>query len=446
MKTSDDLDPRADDLAIRLSAWMVATAPTRVPTGMVTGALSRTASVRQRSALLARSGLPAVVPGPRSLGFRWSAIAVVVLTAVALLAGGLLLGARLVQPPPTEPGEPRLVYDLDGDVIVADRDGSDPVVIAEGNPLEAPAERFFWIEDGAWSPDGQRLVYHGGVPDPSGPLKGPGPRLLDETVYVSDPAGDIVTSFPGTGSAWSPDGTRLATWARAPESDFDADASAIEIHDTDGALDTTLTAPAEASRVGRWLAWTPGGGALLVGRQRSGPGDGGGLWRLPLDGTSPAPVLVDGAAIARLTFSPDGAFAFVQPASGAAGPAGLSPRIRYLVRVVDDAVRLELASDLAGGTLELPPNVDLFWSPTGRHVAYARWIGGVDVVDLQTGETMRLSVPGWPVELRAWSSDGERLLVGTTARTVDRVSVLWSVPLDGSPPVQLVSGTRSGDW
>jgi dipeptidyl aminopeptidase/acylaminoacyl peptidase len=447
MKTSDDLDTRAEELGLRLSAWMAATAPTRLPAGLVAGAVGRTATVRQRSALLVRSGLPVVVPRARAVGPRWSTVVVLILMAVALIGGGLLLGARMFRPAPDEPTlDLHLAYELDGDIIVAGGDGSNPVVIAAGDPRDAPAEQFFWIGGGAWSPDGQRLVYHGAVPDPSGPLSGPGPRLIDETVYVADPDGTVIASFPGVGGAWSPDGTRLATWAHALEADVDSGARTVEIRRTDGDLVATIPAPAEASRAGGWLAWTPEGGALLAGHQRSGPGDVGRLWRLPLDGTAPAQVLVDGAGITRLTFSPDGAFAFVQPESGAGGPAGLSPRKRYLVSVIDDASSLELATELAGGSLELPPNVELLWSPTGKRVAYARWIGGVDVVDLQTGKTARLSVPGWPVELLAWSSDGERLLVGTTARSPKDRPVLWSVPLDASPPIQLVSGTGSGDW
>ena len=57
MKTTDDFDLRSDELALRLSAWMTATSPTREPAGLVAGVVDRTGSVRQRPAFLVRTGV-----------------------------------------------------------------------------------------------------------------------------------------------------------------------------------------------------------------------------------------------------------------------------------------------------------------------------------------------------------------------------------------------------
>jgi WD40 repeat protein len=414
-----------DPIDGQIGSWLRDEALAPAPIGRLERTLTAIDDRRPRPAWTAGvgahwvgSGGTVVAAGGRQ-SLRRSAVVALVLLAVALVAGGLLLGAQLLQPAPDQPlPDYHLAYGLDGDVIVADWDGSKPVVIADGDPFGTAAERYFWAEDGAWSPDGRYLVYHGGAHG----------GAADPTVYVSDPAGNVVTSFPGTGLTWSPDSTKLATWAPA--------SAAIEIRGINGELETSLPLPADTRFYGP--VWSPGGSALLLGLH--GPGGDRGIWRFPFDGSPPQPLLVDGSAITDLVFSPDSSLAFVAPALGS---AQLSPRKRYLVRVIGDASGLELASDPVGGFLEPPPGVEMLWSPTGHHVAYPQWIGGVSVVDLRTGETTRLSLPGWMVDLHAWSPEGDRLLCGTL---VKEQQMLWSVGLDGSPPVQLVSGTAAGDW
>ena len=55
-----------------------------------------------------------------------------------------------------------------------------------------------------WSPDGRHLAYR----------RGGGLDACCGTVFITDPAGHVVASFPGTGwlVSWSPDSTRVATW------------------------------------------------------------------------------------------------------------------------------------------------------------------------------------------------------------------------------------------
>ena len=94
-----------------------------------------------------------------------------------------------------------LAYGADGDVYVADWDGSNPVRIANGvagGNGRGPAG--YHGEGSIWSPDGRYLAFRGGI-DQSSRVPGHG------TVYVSDPKGHRVTSFPGEGwvLSWSPD-------------------------------------------------------------------------------------------------------------------------------------------------------------------------------------------------------------------------------------------------
>ena len=135
-----------------------------------------------------------------------------------------MVGARLVQPAPLATGQlGHLAYGLDGDIYVADWDGRNPVRIADGLPvLDGPSPcGTIYGEGSMWSPDGRHLAYrsdHGGEACPG-------------TVHVTDPEGDEIASFPGTGwlVSWSPDSTRVATWID------DSESRTIGIYGLDGA-------------------------------------------------------------------------------------------------------------------------------------------------------------------------------------------------------------------
>ncbi len=141
MKTTDDLDLRSDDLGPRLSAWMASTAPTREPAGLVSGAVGRTLSIRQRPAFLVRTGLrqgrfamPVLSPW-----VKYVLLAALLLAAVGAAAA---VGARLLtRPVPVEitdrpyetlakagglatpRGEPEAVRLLDGRVLIVGSGG-----------------------------------------------------------------------------------------------------------------------------------------------------------------------------------------------------------------------------------------------------------------------------------------------------------------------------------
>ena len=52
----------------------------------------------------------------------------------------------------------RLAYGIDGDIYVADADGSNPVRIADGAPAPGNCGGY---GGGVWSPDGRYLAYRG---------------------------------------------------------------------------------------------------------------------------------------------------------------------------------------------------------------------------------------------------------------------------------------------
>ena len=102
-----------------------------------------------------------------------------------------------------------LAYGVDGDIYVADWDGSNPVRIADGSPHNDCVTSWlgeYWGEGPIWSPDGG--ISHIATRTATGP---------EETwrdVVISDPEGNVVAGFPADGwdISWSPDSTRVAVW------------------------------------------------------------------------------------------------------------------------------------------------------------------------------------------------------------------------------------------
>jgi hypothetical protein len=161
-----------------------------------------------------------------------------------------------------------LAYILDGDIYVADPDGSNPVRIADGRSAEdCPGRTEYWAEPGAaiWSPDGRYLAYR--YTDCSS--AGVGWR---EGVVISDPQGNVLATFPtgrGWRIGWSPDSTRVAVW--------DDLFKTIGVYGLDGARQTQLTMPSGWQPNGDHdPAWMPDGTSVWVQNVE-----------VPLDGGTP---------------------------------------------------------------------------------------------------------------------------------------------------------------
>jgi Tol biopolymer transport system component len=346
---------------------------------------------------------------PRDL--RWSTVLILLLVLATLLGGAILIGARLLQSPPLRTDRlGHLAYGLDGDTYVADWDGRNPVRIADGDPITgADSCGGFWGEGAIWAPDGRHLAYRSYWSDAC-----PG------VVYIADPDGHTVASFPGTGwlISWSPDSTRVATWA----------GEAIGIYGVNGTRQALLTVPPGFMAPGDFdPVWSPDGRSLFV------PLGG----QVPLDGSKPVHLPPDDPRSHWQTaYSPDGA-----RAAYLTYPGGL-----LIVAAADGS---QARPVVAEGRVE-----SFGWSPTGDRIAFVAATGSVDpqqgaadelrLLDLASGSITTLAEASGTDPFRAirFSPDGDRILFAVT----DRHQSLWTIRTDGSDKRLLVAGTGWGDW
>jgi Tol biopolymer transport system component len=301
-----------------------------------------------------------------------------------------------------------LAYGVDGDIYVADWDGSNPVRIADGRPpnecvLGWPGE--YWGEGPIWSPDGRYLAYRHTNCD--------GPEDAWRHVVISDRQGNVIAEFPGDGWAisWSPDSARVAVWAAVFET--------IAVFGVDGERQALLTMP------GGWRpsgdhdpAWLPDGKSLLV-QGVVIPIDGSTPHKLPSALGTPSP---DGSRVAYAT----------RKSLVVAEAAGANPRA-----VFDGWVR------------------DPVWSTTGDRIAFTTWKRGsggegqLRVLDVATGTVTLLAETGGSDQLEAidFSPEGDRILFTRMEDGRIGVGSLWSVNADArDAPRRLVDVTSWGDW
>jgi Tol biopolymer transport system component len=366
--------------------------------------------------------------------------AVGTLVGLVVLAGALA-GVRIIQaaPTPAEPPTPRptparlgsLAYAVDGDIYVAEWDGSNAVRIADGRPpndcggldeYSAVEQRLLEQSVGPiWSPDGRYLAYrHMDCDAPQ----------FEWDVVVSDAEGNVVTSFPseGWGISWSPDSTRVAVWVRFGET--------IGVYGLDGERRAVLTVPPGIMKKpgDSDPVWSRDGGSLLVPRGVEIPLDGSAPRKLPSD---------DPRTETSATYSPDGSrVAYTTAGSLVVAAADGSHARQVLERWVQSPV----------------------WSPTGDQIAFTytetvRWPYATElrVLDLATGTVTSLAGidPGDPAGRVGtyegtidFSPDGDRILFSRTEGLGSDVSSLWSVNADGSDVRRLVTEASqgSGDW
>ena len=389
-------------------------------------------------------GLPALLPRPVEVRARAErarrarrATAGGILAAVALgaVVAGLTGGGPgpdksepVVSPTPVGSVGP-LAYGLDGDIYVADADGSNPVRIANGAPGIKRDCWGYWGEGPIWSPDGRYLAYRGHVAADDTDC------YANRTVNISDPAGHRVASFPAEGWAisWSPDSTRVAAWLDPYPMTL------IGIFGLDGGRKALLAVPPGLRPRGDYdPVWSPDGTSLLLPHGVVIPVDGSAPRQLPAD---------DPRSQWSATYSPEGADIAYITKDGLAVAAADGSRARLLVP--------GCVEGYPGG----PPG--LAWSPTGDRIAFARTTCGVPqqrrhptqlcVVDVASGTVASLvdiRGPDYMLGFLKFSPKGDQILFGRTTPDANAgTSSLWSVHADGgSDPHRLVAGARWGDW
>ena len=342
------------------------------------------------------------------------------LGVIVALATGLIFVRSLTSDPiPADRPEPRpapaasgtLAYTIDGDVYVADQDGSNAVKIADGHGDDRCGGGGdggnYSAEGSIWSPDGRYLAYR--YSDCSNPESFGG--------VISDAEGNVLAKFPRDGwqIAWSPDSTRVAVW----DSLFET----IGVYGLDGARQTQLTMPPGWEPQGDHdPAWMPGGTSLMVDDVE-----------VPLDGATPRQLPLPASA-AWTTYSPDGSLvAYGTPGSlTVARSDGSEPR--------------EVFGDWGGG---------LAWSATGDRIAFTTHLRSpafssaeLRVLDVATGSVTLLTEVGrgsW-LEVIGFSPKGDRIRFSRTEDPTAGESSLWSIGVDGSGARLVVAGTMDGEW
>jgi Tol biopolymer transport system component len=357
--------------------------------------------------------------------------------AIAVLVVGVgIAGVRALQtaPTPADPPTPTptpeslgsLAYAVDGDIYVADWDGSNAVPIADGRPPSDCHDVGEYSAQGPiWSPDGRYLAYqHMDCNAPA--FQTPGSWW---DVVISDAEGNVVTSFPSEawGISWSPDSTRVAVWVNSPPDPpaREGDPSTIGIYGLNGERQTLLTLPDSAAGI-RNPVWSPDGRSLLLDK-----------FEIPLDGSTrrPLPWIRGGRG---WSLSPDGsrvAYTYGKSlvVAAADGSAVVAP--------ADGSAGIEVLADGAS------PN--LLWSPTGDRIAFtSQGSRELRLVDVATGTvTLPIEPDGSAVlSVIEFSPDGDRILFSRTEEDGTGANSLWSVNADGSHLRRLVTGTDSGDW
>lgn len=450
-----------NDFDRTLAGWFEADAQSPATPAGLDRVLDATRRRRPHPALLAGPGShwvgEALDAGSRSgvrshprFGLRWSTVLMILLAVTALVGGAIMVGARLVQPSPMPTVRlGHLAYGLDGDIFVADGDGKNPVRIADGvldpgggGPGGCGT---FWGEGPIWSPDGLHLAYRSAWDEGCRATTGAG------KVYLSDPAGHLVASFPGTGwlVAWSPDSTRVATSVDLGHT--------FGIYGLDGVRHALLTVPLGYEVQGDYSpVWSPDGMSLLMPIAPVAPPSSSEIWELPIDSGTPRRVPdADPRSYIGAVYSHDGArVAFV-------------PYRESSSLVIAEAGGAELrvlagAKNEPSGTGEGDYYADPVWSPTGDRVAFI-WSPDsfsydpagdllprtfeLRVVDVARGTVTSLASAHSsysPLHVIRFSPGGDRILF--SRMEADGATSLWSVHADHSDAQLLVAGTGWGDW
>ena len=376
----------------------------------------------------------------------WAAALLVLLVALLIVVPLAMLAAGS-RPPGLGSHLGHLAYEQDGEIYVADADGSNPVRVSDAAPGRAATEPR-WL--------GTTLSYVEFDSDSSGPvdfvmLDGAGaePRRI-RTPWDGGrvPTGTILLA---------PDGSHYAYLAPGRLQVIDTDGNAVSIDPPPGfrIWDTSDLAS---------LDWAPDGRALLVGAcedepcQKAsdaiyGPIDGEhDLFEVSADGRS-VRQLSDGVPPAwGARYSPDGAriaFTSCRVAGQRPAPNGCDAQ-GYSVGVMDRDGSGRRIVDATRPPDGFGSGFSFRWSPDGSAIAYTFDRGraidatgstcGLYVADIDDSVPPHLIGPCYPP--LAWSPDGSELLVAGYAQGTE----LATVSVDGSGLRPMPGTGHDGDW
>lgn len=351
----------------------------------------------------------------RNRRIRAGAVGVIVALAMGIilvrsLPSDGIPADRPVEPRPAPVASGALAYAFDGDIYVADPDGSNAVKISDGIPdagCGGVSEETYL----SWSPDGRYLAFQRDCPSSE-----------QDDMVITDPHGNAVAEFPtyggGWGFTWSPDSTRVAVWEPA---------LTIGVYGVDGERQASLPEPTVTGGGNSdGPGWMPDGSALLLFGYAVVPLDGSAGYELSLDGLDPS---LGGQA----TYSPDGT--------------------RVAVVTGNSITVLDAEGSLVSEVDRRLEGVEA-WSPDGEHFGSLSH-GELNVVDAASGTVTVLPAATAALDggdeilgIRGFSPHGDRILYETGYETGDRIiaTALWSIGVDGSDPRLVVAGTTEGDW
>ncbi len=368
--------------------------------------LSRVATTSQRPAPRATRVAPSPIVTSRRA--RLAGILAIAVLGVALVA--VVVQSRQPAPPPFRTG--LVAFIRNGDVYLAEPDGSDPTVVVHQDGLA--------FSKVVWSPDGRRLAVDG-----------------DAGVVVFDTATGAATVVGGFGPVWSPNGQQIAVV------DYKDDGVVVRVQDIESGVATTHVVGAA-----RDLAWSPDGRWLVASGSASFVDQRQDVL-IKLDLASGKVETIEtqssiGGAPRQPTWSP-GAFRI----AFAAGPRGGFGR-GCDASMCDSDVYTANPDGTRVMQLNDPTTVadQPAWSPNGRWVAMRQIarsdIGSFDATsdpDADVGLvlvapdlTETRTLVATDVQAFAWSPEGDRLrYVRSGGR--GHASTVWEVSIDDERPV-----------